>query len=169
MSNEFESIMKKITNETSSIPSGNIPVAIVQNKQRNRMNRICYLVDDDALLHPTTVHITQFLDIPDNLFIEHAYRLILRRPSDPSGKKFFENLLFSGQFTRIEIMGALRYSSEGKRIHTQIPGLLWLYIAIKLRKKIKLIGYILQMPFLFLALPVLLKYPHCKSLWRTTK
>lgn len=169
MSTEFENFMQKIANETNPILSDNIPVAIVQNKQRNRINRICYLIDDEALLYSTTIHITQFLDIPDNLFIEHAYRLILRRPSDPSGKKFFESLLLSRQFTRIEVMGALRYSAEGKRICTHIPGLLWLYIAIRLRKKIKLLGYILQLPFLFLALPIVLKYPHCKSLWRTTK
>jgi hypothetical protein len=166
MNNEFEDIIKKITNEAQTISLRESSSSDEQKKLRNRMNRVCHLIDEYSIPYPPRLHLISFLNIPKEMFVEHAYRMVLLRPPDPAGKRYFESLMFSGQLSPLEVIGALRYSAEGKRVHIHIPGLLWLYIAIKIRKKIWLLGYILQLPFLLFALPVILKYPSSKVLWR---
>lgn len=61
-------------------------------------------------------------DGPD--FVALAYRTILRRNPDPEGTRYILDALAGGR-TKVEMLGNLRYSPEGRRVRHPLPGL-WL-------------------------------------------
>ncbi len=67
-------------------------------------------------------HINDLLCYHDEAFINAAYRSVLRRFPDTDGYLHFLNMLRSG-CTKIDILGRLRYSQEGREAGTQISGL----------------------------------------------
>lgn len=59
----------------------------------------------------------------DDEFIRHAYHRILSRNPDPNGFSHYLKILRAGE-SKIEILGRLRYSREGRQCKAVIPGLL---------------------------------------------
>lgn len=55
-------------------------------------------------------------------FVQRAYRVLLRRESDPTGRDDFLARLREG-YTRGEILGSIRYSPEGRMVGRRVPGL----------------------------------------------
>src|ERR1700712_4251672 len=64
-------------------------------------------------------------------FIERAFNTILHRPSDPNGLTYYAGQLATGERSKIEILGKLRYSREGRKVGTKIPGLLSRYMLLR--------------------------------------
>ncbi len=78
--------------------------------------------------HRIRMDVADFLDYQDREFIEHAYRGIWRREPDEQGLDNFLSKLRTGKLTRIEILGKLRYSAEGRAREIVVKGLLPLFI-----------------------------------------
>jgi hypothetical protein len=61
----------------------------------------------------------------DETFVRNAYRAVLRREPDAKGLRGMLDRLREGALSKVEILGNLRFSAEGRRIGVAIPGLLW--------------------------------------------
>lgn len=70
-----------------------------------------------------TKHVADFFALPLDVFIGEAYRQVLKRPPDATGIENYQRALLRGRLTRIEVLGRLRLSSEGRRHRNSIPGL----------------------------------------------
>jgi len=69
-------------------------------------------------------HLNDFLALHDLDFIDAAYRGLLKRAADAEGKRHFLEGLRGGRLSKIEILGRLRYSPEGRRHGVRVRGLL---------------------------------------------
>lgn len=67
--------------------------------------------------------VADFMSLHDEAFVHNAYLCILRRKPDPRGFAEFLGGLRTGRVSRIEILGALRYSAEGKAAGVAVRGL----------------------------------------------
>jgi O-antigen chain-terminating methyltransferase len=109
-------------------------------------------VGPQAGMGQTTVE--RLLGFHDEEFIHAAYQHILHRASDPGGLRHYLSLLRDGSLTKLEILVELRLSGEGKRAGAQIPGLARASWTCRI-VKIPVIGYLLQLGYSLLRLPVL--------------
>ena len=67
-------------------------------------------------------HIKDLLCYHDQAFMNAAYRAILRRPPDSSGNNHYLRMLRNG-CAKVDILGRLRYSREGRVAGVKISGL----------------------------------------------
>jgi len=72
--------------------------------------------------------LSDLLNFHDREFIEIAYRAVLHRLPDAGGINFFLDKLRSGRLTKVEIIGRLRYSPEGRENHIPISGLFFPFL-----------------------------------------
>ncbi len=73
--------------------------------------------------------LAEFLEYQDADFIRSAYRGVLRREPDASGYDHYGNLLYTGKMSKIEILGRLRFSAEGRFCRVPVHGLLKPFLA----------------------------------------
>lgn len=66
--------------------------------------------------------LAQLMARQDSNFIETAYNTILLRASDPKGMQHYLSMLRQGE-SKVEILGRLRFSPEGRRQKVRIPKL----------------------------------------------
>jgi SAM-dependent methyltransferase len=104
----------------------------------------------------TQVSIAELARPSGREFIENAYRSILRRDSDPTGLEYQMSVLGSGA-GKIEIIGDMRYSAEGRRNGMRIPGLMPRYLLSKLGR-IPVLGAVVQWLIAAATLPHMLRY-----------
>jgi len=64
-------------------------------------------------------------------FVEKAYNAILHRPSDPKALTHYAGQVATGGLSKIEVLGKLRYSPEGREVGVRIPGLLSRYALVR--------------------------------------
>ena len=99
-------------------------------------------------------HVNDLLKYHDRDFVQHAYQVILRREPDQRG--YFDNLemLRNGQFSKIDVMASLRFSSEGRKRGVKLEGLRtpWL---IRRLGRIPLVGYFVRLTVALVRLPQL--------------
>lgn len=67
--------------------------------------------------------VADFVVLPDMEFIDAAYRRVLRRRADPGGAQHFLTSLHEGVLSKIDVLGRLRYSAEGRGVGVPIKGL----------------------------------------------
>ncbi|MEZ5571597.1 MAG: hypothetical protein R3E64_06185 [Halioglobus sp.] len=87
----------------------------------------------------SSYHWSEFLQFYDENFIRHAYVIIFRREPDTSGMQSGLQALRIEKCARIELLGRLRFSSEGRRHGVQIKGL-WLRYQLARLQRIPLLG-----------------------------
>jgi hypothetical protein len=104
----------------------------------------------------TQVSITDLARHSGRAFVENAYRSILRRPADSPGFEHQMGVLGSGA-GKIEIIGDMRYSAEGRRNGVRVPGLLPRYLFAKLGR-VPVLGLLVQWLVALAALPHMLRY-----------
>ena len=68
--------------------------------------------------------LADFVGYHDGNFIRSAYRGILRREPDADSYEHYLNLLYIAQISKVEILGRLRYSKEGRALAVPVQGLL---------------------------------------------
>ncbi len=68
-------------------------------------------------------HVADFLALPLDEFITEAYRQLLGREPDASGLANYQRYMLRGRFTRVEVLGLLWLSPEGRRRGNRVPGL----------------------------------------------
>ncbi len=100
--------------------------------------------------------LADFLDAHDETFVRRAYRGILGREPDIGGLQNYLEQLRSGQAAKVEILGRLRYSLEGRKKVVKIRGLLAPFMIASLRR-LPVIGYGLQWLIILLRLPTLVR------------
>ena len=104
----------------------------------------------------THASIAQLAAPSGRAFVENAYQSILGRSADPSGLEHQMGVLGRGA-SKIEILGDMRYSAEGKRDGVRIPGLLPRYVIAKLGR-VPVLGLIVQWLLAAASLPHMLRY-----------
>lgn len=67
----------------------------------------------------------------DSAFIEQAFQVLLHRTPEPLALTRYVDALATGRRSKLEILGELRYSREGRKIGTAIPGLFSRYILLR--------------------------------------
>lgn len=93
-----------------------------------------------------------FLGFDDANFIDIAYRALLRRPSDAKGRQGYLNALRSGVLGKVEILGLIRFSAEGRKHGIHVDGLLLPYTLQRWRH-IRGLGWFLGMAMAIFRLP----------------
>ena len=116
------------------------PAAVVDGIDRDRL--------DYAIGELTGAHYSAFVDA--------AFRALLKRAPDDAGSAAQVRLLAAGA-SKAEILGNLRWSSEGRRIGTRVRGLLPRYVLAKLGR-VPALGYALNWGIALAGLPVLLRH-----------
>jgi O-antigen chain-terminating methyltransferase len=86
--------------------------------------------------------LSDFLRFNDADFVEVAYEKLLRRPADPEGSQGYLSALRSGALGKVEILGLIRFSTEGRRQAVHVDGLLLPYKLHRLRH-VRVIGWFL--------------------------
>jgi len=89
-------------------------------------------------------------------FVDNAFRALLKRSADEPGKDRQLRLLAVGA-SKAEVLGNLRYSSEGRRVGVRVRGLLPRYALAKLVRA-PVIGYVLEWLLALAAVPLLLRH-----------
>lgn len=68
-------------------------------------------------------HVSDYLALGSEAFLDAAYRNVLNRPPDAKGAASFRRALRTGRRTKVEVLGRMRYSTEGRRHRVEVPGL----------------------------------------------
>ncbi|WP_368621844.1 methyltransferase domain-containing protein [Paraburkholderia sp. BR13444] len=89
-------------------------------------------LDVAGLCAPASIE--QLIIAEDEVFVDGAYRLVLRRESDPAGRANYVGQLKKGA-SRLVLLAKLRMSEEGRRTGVQVPGLR-LAIGVTLAQKV---------------------------------
>lgn len=101
-----------------------------------------------------TIH--ELLQLSDADFIDGAYRILLRRPADAQGFEHFLSGIRSGVMSKIEVLGQIRFSEEGRRRGVHVDGLLIPYKLHSMRR-LPIIGRVISLAMAFARLPRLAK------------
>ena len=96
--------------------------------------------------------IADFLDAHDEGFIRDAYSVILGRSPDPEGSKHFLWRLRSGKWSKIDVLGQLRYSKEGRAKGVHVAGLGWSFALHRLLR-IPVLGPVVGWGYYLVSLP----------------
>ncbi len=93
-----------------------------------------------------------FLGFDDVSFIDVAYRALLRRPPDAKGRRDYLDALRSGLISKVEILGLIRFSEEGRKQGVHVDGLL---LPFKLHRwrHVRVVGWVLGMSMAIFRLP----------------
>ena len=86
--------------------------------------------------------LSDFLALHDAAFVEAAYRGVLRRSADPQGSAHVLAGLRGGGLGKVDVLGRLRYSPEGRARAIQVKGLPAQF-AMRTLYRVPVLGYIL--------------------------
>jgi len=96
--------------------------------------------------------VNEFLNYHDEDFVRNAYRGMLGREPDAEGARRFLVMLRTGDFAKVEILGRIRFSPEGRAAAVRVTGLL-VPFALRTLRRIPVLGhglgiiqYILRLP-----------------------
>jgi O-antigen chain-terminating methyltransferase len=96
--------------------------------------------------------VRDFLNYHDEDFVRNAYRGVLRREPDAEGARRFLGMLRTGDFAKVEILGRIRFSPEGRAAGVRVTGLLFPF-AMRTLHRIPVLGHILGIIQYILRLP----------------
>lgn len=94
----------------------------------------------------------ELLQYSDADFVDTAYITLLRRQADPAEREHFLAALRSGQLDKVEILGQIRFSEEGRRQSVHVDGLLLPYKLHQWRR-LRGIGSVLAFAMAIVRLP----------------
>jgi 2-polyprenyl-3-methyl-5-hydroxy-6-metoxy-1,4-benzoquinol methylase len=88
----------------------------------------------------------------DEDFVRHAYHGLLGREPDATGWASNLSTLRSGALTKVQILGRIRYSAEGRRRKAPVQGLLPRFLADQ-AMRVPVLGYVLKLAVAIARLP----------------
>ena len=100
-------------------------------------------------------------------FLEQAFAALLRRPPDPAGFDAQMRLLVQGR-SKIEILGNLRWSPEGRDIGVRVPWLLPRYVLAKCMR-IPVLGYLLEWIVCLGGLPRIVRHQRAADTYHSAR
>ncbi len=118
--------------------------------------RLAKAISEPAIEPKDVYHVNEFLAFHDAAFIVNAYRGVLKRGADASGLDHYLKGLRDGSLSKIEILGRLRYSEEGRSRKVRIKGLL-LPLGVEVLRKLPVVGYLIGVLSGVLNLPTIVK------------
>jgi O-antigen chain-terminating methyltransferase len=86
-------------------------------------------------------HVRDYLPLSSERLLDVAYRRLLNRPPDPTGVAHFRRAMRTGQWTKAEVLGRIRYSAEGRAKTVAVPGLA-LALALALVYRVPVLGWL---------------------------
>jgi O-antigen chain-terminating methyltransferase len=110
-----------------------------------------------GLPRPDVRHAADLLALPLDVFLEEAYRLTLGRPPDAAGAAHYQRAMLRGAITRMEVLGRLRFSPEGRKRDAPLPGVA-LAFAFATLYRVPVAG-----PLLAFAARLARLAPHCQD------
>jgi len=99
----------------------------------------------------------ELLQYSDADFVDTAYLTLLRRPADPVGKEHFLAALRGGQLDKVEVLGNIRFSEEGRRQSVHVDGLLLPYKLHQWRR-VRGVGMVLAFAMAIVRLPRMVRH-----------
>lgn len=96
--------------------------------------------------------LSDYLRFDDEDFIDVAYQKLLRRPADAWGRQGYLDGLRSGAISKVQILGSIRFSEEGRRCAVHVDGLLLPYKLHCWRHR-RFVGWFLGMGMALARLP----------------
>jgi O-antigen chain-terminating methyltransferase len=113
---------------------------------------------------PMNSSVSDLLGLDGEAFVEAAYRAALGRSPDPVGREYHLRNLENGSRTKVQILGELTASEEGRRADRRIRGLRAHGLVERL-SALPIAGYLIQWGLSFIRLPVTLRaLEHRRSL-----
>jgi SAM-dependent methyltransferase len=103
-----------------------------------------------------TLHINDLLQYHDRAFVSAAYQAILQRYPDGAGSEHFLDRLRKGDLDRVELIGRLRFSPEGRSRGVAVKGMLPRLMVV-LPGKIPVLGYLVRWVTALAKLPCLVR------------
>lgn len=94
----------------------------------------------------------EILRFNDKAFIRCAYLAALNRVPDIQGSAYYLEQIRLGRLEKVEVLGRLRYSAEGRSQGVTIKGLTARF-ALRLAMRIPVLGYVLESVWLLFTLP----------------
>ncbi len=79
-------------------------------------------VASHGMAAPEATHVADFLSLPLDVFLSQAYQRVLGRPGDPAGIAHYQRALLRGSLTRVEVLGRLHFSPEGRAYGSPVRG-----------------------------------------------
>ena len=104
------------------------------------------------MLVDTPRHVRDFLAMSTEQLIDVSYRYLLRRPPDASGVENFRHALRTGRRTKVEVLGLIRYSGEGRGHAVPVQGLAPAF-ALSIIYRVPIIGLVAAAIAALLRLP----------------
>lgn len=98
-------------------------------------------------------HVNDLLQYHDEFFVTNTYLALLKRPPDPAGCDDKLRALREGHCDKIDVLGAVKFSPEGKAKGTRVEGLAVPY-ALRRIGRLPLVGYLFQLVTMIGRLPV---------------
>lgn len=103
--------------------------------------------------------LADFLRFDDEDFIDVAYRTLLRRPANDEGSRSCLDALQRGAVSKVEVLGSIRFSEEGRRQSVHVDGLLRPY-TLRRWQRLPVLGWFLGMGMALARLPRLVLRLH---------
>jgi O-antigen chain-terminating methyltransferase len=96
--------------------------------------------------------LSDFLRFNDEDLVDVAYRTLLRRPANDDGSRSYVDALRHGAVSKVEVLGSIRFSDEGRRQSVHVDGLLRPYTLHRWRR-IPVVGWFVGMGMALVRLP----------------
>jgi SAM-dependent methyltransferase len=145
----------EVQDHKESVEAGN-PASTGQSNNNMQCNFSRFCNPPLELPPGESYSLNDFLVFHDHDFIINAYQAILGRGPDIDGYQHYLNQLRQGHLTKIEILGRLRFSSEGRSQGTKLKGL-FLPFAFQSSYRIPVLGHFIALASYFFRLPVIIR------------
>lgn len=106
----------------------------------------------ERLSHKPEYVLSDYLRFDDEDFVDVAYQKLLLRPADARGRQDYLDALRSGATSKVEILGSIRFSEEGRRCAVHVDGLLLPYKLHRWRHR-RFVGWFVGMGVAMVRLP----------------
>ena len=106
----------------------------------------------ERLGHKSEYVLSDYLRFDDEDFVDVAYQKLLLRPADAQGRQDYLDALRSGATSKVEILGSIRFSEEGRRCAVHVDGLLLPYKLHRWRHR-RFVGWFVGMGMALVRLP----------------
>jgi hypothetical protein len=136
-----DELMARIREEAARLPNLDFPDPVdFASAIPSSLVALPRMPSESAFAIKPVYALADFLDAHDEAFIRRAYRGILGREPDAGGFLNYLEQLRTGRVAKVEILGRLRYSPEGREKAVKIRGLLALFV-VATASRLPVIGY----------------------------
>jgi hypothetical protein len=118
------------------------------------------MTESMRLIRPALVgeprHVRDFLALSTEALLDAAYRRFLKRPPDATGLENFRRLLRTGKRTKVEVLGLIRFSGEGRRHAVPLRGI-GAAFTLAMVYRVPVVGFVAAFAATLLRLPPYLR------------